>query len=584
MFEGWTADILGYKQIQINGVALPSRYILNLIGGLGQDNPQYQRTDVSVGGGGGGGGASVNWHTGSGAPGAGLGVDGDFYLNTSSGALYRKITGTWILLTNLTGPTGATGSTGPAGPQGPAGQDGGTGGAGTTWRAATGSPSNGLGVNGDWYINLSNGATYQKINNGYQFQLNLTGPAGAQGPQGAPGSQGLPGPQGIQGPAGATGATGATGPAGATGPTGPTGPAGTPGSVWRAASGVPANTLGAVGDFYLNTANSSFYEKVAGSPANYVLRGALTAATSAINVSFSPVGGVSATNVQDAIAELGAEKGNLGGGNIWNGTQNFSGGALFAGSLEIAGQIRAFGSVATGATAPPPGVELYTHGDLGVQGTAEIVGVANSVSASVTNGHLRVVAGRLYTGVTAPPANGDIRASGNIYSDQSLFVTAVVKGNSYQFANAQTIERMVDLNCAYTNNASLWQNQGGAWQTIPPDIGQPLFLGLNAHLAHAATLLQVRVRVKPSSGRSAGLRMSATLFRRARTSTTPETLVSITQDDGTTATQDILLTMSHTIDIDEYIYTLMIAAGNGGSGADFLHAVDVRYSTIYMNL
>jgi hypothetical protein len=65
------------------------------------------------------------WYTGSGAPASGLGIQGDYYLDTAGGNYYTKTSATvWTLQGNLTGPagaTGATGATGPTGPQGPAG-------------------------------------------------------------------------------------------------------------------------------------------------------------------------------------------------------------------------------------------------------------------------------------------------------------------------------------------------------------------------------------------------------------------------------------------------------------------------------
>jgi hypothetical protein len=62
---------------------------------------------------------------------------------------------------------------------------------------------------------------------------------------------GQPGIQGIQGP------TGPQGPSG--GPTGPAGPPGAPGSVWRNGVGVPANSLGVDGDYYLDDNTGDVY-------------------------------------------------------------------------------------------------------------------------------------------------------------------------------------------------------------------------------------------------------------------------------------------------------------------------------------
>ena len=101
------------------------------------------------------------------------GVDGDYYLNTSTSTLFGpKAAGVWPAGVPLVGATGATG------PQGLIG--------------ATGA----------------------------------TGPQGVVGATGATGPTGLTGATGATGPVGATGATGPVGPTGATGATGATGPTG----------------------------------------------------------------------------------------------------------------------------------------------------------------------------------------------------------------------------------------------------------------------------------------------------------------------------------------------------------------------
>ena len=56
-------------------------------------------------------------HNGSGTPDPGLGIDGDFYINTSGFSIYGpKTSGTWGSPASLIGPTGATGATGATGP------------------------------------------------------------------------------------------------------------------------------------------------------------------------------------------------------------------------------------------------------------------------------------------------------------------------------------------------------------------------------------------------------------------------------------------------------------------------------------
>ena len=59
--------------------------------------------------------------SGSGAPSAGLGVDGDFYIDTAADTIYGpKTSGSWGSPRSLVGPTGPAGAAGATGPQGPA--------------------------------------------------------------------------------------------------------------------------------------------------------------------------------------------------------------------------------------------------------------------------------------------------------------------------------------------------------------------------------------------------------------------------------------------------------------------------------
>ena len=69
----------------------------------------------------------ATWLSGSGAPGSSLGNDGDYYLDTDTGDVYNKATGTWTVITNINGEQGEQGPQGPQGPQGeqgPPGTDG----------------------------------------------------------------------------------------------------------------------------------------------------------------------------------------------------------------------------------------------------------------------------------------------------------------------------------------------------------------------------------------------------------------------------------------------------------------------------
>lgn len=133
--------------------------------------------------------------------------------------------------------------------QGPQGDTGAAGEDGATWHDGAGAPADTLGIDGDYYLDTAAGDVYEKAAGAWSIIANITGPTG---PQGDTGPQGLTGPQGD------------TGPQGATGPQGETGPAGADGATWYDGSGAPAGTLGADGDYYLDTGTGDVYEKAAG--------------------------------------------------------------------------------------------------------------------------------------------------------------------------------------------------------------------------------------------------------------------------------------------------------------------------------
>jgi hypothetical protein len=142
---------------------------------------------------------------------------------------YMKKTAQWIFLFFLavaicyscTKEAGAVGPQGAQGPVGPAGQNG------TVMYSGNGAPSASLGDSGDFYLDLASG--------------NLYGPKTASG-WGTPTS--LKGANGAAGSAGATGATGATGAAG---------------SQIHSGTTVPAASLGAIGDYYLDVSTYMLY-------------------------------------------------------------------------------------------------------------------------------------------------------------------------------------------------------------------------------------------------------------------------------------------------------------------------------------
>lgn len=148
---------------------------------------------------------------------------------------------------------------------------GGGGSGGGSLLHGTGAPASGLGADGDWYLDDSNGHLYGKASGAWSLIVDLTGPPGAAGSTGAAGSDGRTILNGAGAPSGGAGANGdyyidttahaiygpkaggawgsgvsLVGPAGAAGTTGATGPGvptgGTTHQVLRKIDGVDHNT------------------------------------------------------------------------------------------------------------------------------------------------------------------------------------------------------------------------------------------------------------------------------------------------------------------------------------------------------
>ena len=233
--------------------------------------------------------AGATWLSGSGAPAAGLGADGDFYLDEDDASVWRKAGGAWSEVTSLAGADGATWHTGAAEPPTSLGADGDwyfrtsnagiyrkAGGAwafqldidgtdGATWHGGTGAPQAGLGEVGDWYFRTDNGFVYEKTGAAtWTFQRDITGP---------------------QGIAGATWLSGSGAPAAGLGADGDfyldeddasvwrkaggawsevASLAGADGATWHTGAGEPPTSLGADGDWYFRTTNAGIYRKAAG--------------------------------------------------------------------------------------------------------------------------------------------------------------------------------------------------------------------------------------------------------------------------------------------------------------------------------
>ncbi len=122
------------------------------------------------------------WRDGSAIPSNGSGVDGDYYLRTSNGDVYLRTSGSYSIVGNIKGATGGTGSNGTNGTNGAPG---------SVWRSGSGAPSNGTGIDGDYYLRTSNGDVYTRASGTYSVTGNIKGADGADGMDGNAGANGL---------------------------------------------------------------------------------------------------------------------------------------------------------------------------------------------------------------------------------------------------------------------------------------------------------------------------------------------------------------------------------------------------------
>ena len=218
--------------------------------------------------------------SGGAIPTKGIGIDGDFYIDTKNANLYGpKTKGVWKIATTLKqaeiksvttvvgeqGGVGATGAQGDKGDKGPTGNTGANGSAGLTGASgatgATGAKGND-GATGATGFSGATGATGligatgpagPTGATGLKGDTGLTGAAGAVGAAGAAGSNGTNGVDGASGTAGAKGDTGLTGLTGLTGSKGDTGTAGAAGSNGTNGSPGAAGVDGVSISYFVNT-------------------------------------------------------------------------------------------------------------------------------------------------------------------------------------------------------------------------------------------------------------------------------------------------------------------------------------------
>jgi hypothetical protein len=119
---------------------------------------------------------------------------------------------------------------------------------GKTILNGTTNPTNAIGTDGDFYINISSNILFGPKSTGlWGNGLSINGP---QGLQGVPGVQGPAGPQGNQGVQGQTGAQGIQGTQGL---------AGIDGRTIISGTSNPTSSTGNNGDFYINTSTYYFF-------------------------------------------------------------------------------------------------------------------------------------------------------------------------------------------------------------------------------------------------------------------------------------------------------------------------------------
>ncbi|MBL7764728.1 MAG: hypothetical protein JNJ58_01440, partial [Chitinophagaceae bacterium] len=367
------------------------------------------------------------------------GVDGDFFINTTTNEIFGpKTGGVWGSGTSLVGPIGATGPQGPigltgatgpqgpiglsgaTGPQGPIGLTGATGPQGPQGIAGTNGTNgtNGLdgktvlngtvnptgadGVDGDFFINTTTNEIFGPKTAGVWGTgtslvgpIGATGPIGLTGPQGPIGLTGATGPQGPQGPIGLTGATGPQGPIGLTGATGPQGPIGLTGATGpqgpqgiagtngtNGSNGLDGKTVlngtlnptgadGVDGDFFINTTTNEIF-------------GPKTAGVWGIGTSLvGPIGATGATGPQGPIGLTGATgpQGPIG----------LTGATGPQGPIGLTGATGPQGPIGlTGATGPqgPQGIAGTngTNGTNGLDGKTVLNGTLNPTGADGVDG------------------------------------------------------------------------------------------------------------------------------------------------------------------------------------------------------
>ncbi len=196
------------------------------------------------------------WLTGSGIPAEAIGADGDLYLDTAASVIYKKNAVQWTLISSLGGET-----------------------SNQSWTYGDGVPEEGSGEAGDFYLDTASSFVYVKNETEWKLLMSLSGPPGEPGSPGLPGASGTLWHVTTEKPDDTVGANGDFCLDSETTKVyqksdgqwaelltlaGPSGMDGAAGSLWYSGNGIPDNAIGVDGDFYLDAQNKLIYEKATG--------------------------------------------------------------------------------------------------------------------------------------------------------------------------------------------------------------------------------------------------------------------------------------------------------------------------------
>jgi hypothetical protein len=334
---------------------------------------------------------------GSVAPSNALGVNGDFYINTTTNELFGpKANGTWPGGVSLVGPPGPAG--GPAGPQGVAGTNG------NSVLNGTVNPNVATGVDGDFYINtLTNEMFGPKSAGVWPQGVSLVGPSGLLGAPGPQGPAGAAGPQGVSGANGTSVLNGNVNPVGA---------------------------IGMDGDFYINTATNELF----GPKANGAWpQGISLVGPSGANGLPGPAGPTGPQGPQGPTGPAGGGM-TVNCGTAFNSNYTIRGDGSGTYECTNALVVTSTGKVGIGNTSPSSSFDLNIgSGGFLVDGSTTTSNIAGKLRVGSTSsstydltvdGHAYLTSG-LRVGTTTTPATGGVLANGVIESN-----TRFIQGSS----------------------------------------------------------------------------------------------------------------------------------------------------------